>query len=159
MTLSLSNMPVKEAGVAIGDTGYVWDVYEDSVKMSTYLLAFVVSDFGQRTSEPLPNGVEFRIWSREEVLSQTAWASEIGPQVLAYYEEYFNIAFPLPKMDMIAIPNFISGAMENWGLITYRESRLLYQAGGGAQQLEEWVYNVYSNKKSLSCRGPSHPLK
>ena len=48
-------------------------------------------------------------------------------QVLAYYEEYFNIPFPLPKMDMIAIPNFISGAMENWGLITYRESRLLYQ--------------------------------
>ena len=128
---SLSNMPIKEVGVPIGDTGYVWDVYEDSVKMSTYLLAFVVSDFDQRTSDPLPNGVEFRIWSRDNALSQTAWASEIGPRVLAYYEEYFSIPFPLPKMDMIAIPNFISGAMENWGLITYRESRLLYQARQG----------------------------
>ena len=109
MTLSLSNMPIKEAGVPIGDTGYVWDVYEDSVKMSTYLLAFVVSDFDHRTSDPLPNGVEFSIWSREEALSQTEWASKIGPEVLAYYEQYFNISFPLPKMDMIAIPNFISG--------------------------------------------------
>ena len=42
---SLSNMPIKEASVPIGDTGYVWDVYEDSVKMSTYLLAFCVGEF------------------------------------------------------------------------------------------------------------------
>ena len=143
---SLSNMPVRDVGVAVGDTGYVWDVYEDSVKMSTYLLAFVVSDFDHRTSEPLPNGVQFRIWSREDALSQTAWASEIGPQVLAYYEEYFNIPFPLPKMDMIAIPNFISGAMENWGLITYRESRLLYQAG---QQLDRQG-RILSRKKDFN---------
>ena len=125
-------MPIREVGIPIGDTGYVWDVYEDSLAMSTYLLAFVVSDFVYRLSGPLFNGVQFRIWSREDALSQTAWASEIGPQVLAYYEEYFKLPYPLPKMDMIAIPNFISGAMENWGLITYRESRLLYQAGAGS---------------------------
>ena len=46
--------------MAIGDTGYVWDIYDDSLKMSTYLLAFVVSDFVFRKSEPQPNGVEFR---------------------------------------------------------------------------------------------------
>ena len=49
---SISNMPIREAGVAIGDTGYVWDIYEDSLQMSTYLLAFIVSDFVYRTSEP-----------------------------------------------------------------------------------------------------------
>ena len=49
---SISNMPIRETGVAIGDTGYVWDIYEDSLQMSTYLLAFIVSDFVYRTSEP-----------------------------------------------------------------------------------------------------------
>ena len=48
------------------------------------------------------------------------YAGKIGPQVLAYYEEYFDINFPLPKQDMAAIPDFAAGAMENWGLITYR---------------------------------------
>ena len=74
--------------------------------MSTYLLAFVVSDFVFRKGAPQPNGVEFRIWSREGAANQTVWASEIGPLVLAYYEEYFNTTFPLPKQDMIAIPDF-----------------------------------------------------
>ena len=124
---SICNMPIREEGVAIGDTGYVWDIYEDSLQMSTYLLAFVVSDFVYRTSEPQENGVEFRIWSREGAEAQTAWASEIGPVILAYYETYFDTPFPLPKQDMIAIPDFSAGAMENWGLITYRETALLYQ--------------------------------
>ena len=66
---SISNMPIEEAGLPAGDTGYVWDVYQDSLKMSTYLLAFVVSDFVYRTPEPLSNGVEFRVWSREDISS------------------------------------------------------------------------------------------
>ena len=60
---SISNMPIREAGVAIGDTGYVWDIYEDSLQMSTYLLAFIVSDFVYRTSEPQAR----RIRRREKV--------------------------------------------------------------------------------------------
>ena len=52
-----------------------------------------------------------------------------GPTILAYYETYFNTSFPLPKQDMIAIPDFSAGAMENWGLITYREVALLYEPG------------------------------
>jgi aminopeptidase N len=44
----------------------------------------------------------------------------IGPKILHYYEKYFGIAFPLPKIDMVALPDFAAGAMENWGLITYR---------------------------------------
>ena len=143
---SISNMPIQEVGLPIGDTGYVWDVYQDSVKMSTYLLAFVVSDFVYRTSEPLPNGVEFRIWSREEAKDQTEWASEIGPRILAYYEDYFNVSFPLPKQDMIAIPDFSAGAMENWGLITYRETALLYQAGVSSLSDKEYVAVVVAHE-------------
>ena len=101
---SISNMPIEEEGVAIQDSEYVWDIYQQSVKMSTYLVAFVVSDFVYRKSEPMDNGVEFRIWSRKGAINQTEWASEIGPQILHYYEDYYNTSFPLPKQDMIAIP-------------------------------------------------------
>ena len=60
------------------------------------------------------------------LIDETKYAAEIGPKILKYYETFFNIPFPLPKQDMIAIPDFSAGAMENWGLITYREVALLH---------------------------------
>lgn len=95
--------------------------------MSTYLLAFMVSDFGYETSEENPdNNVTFRIWARDDALNQVKHAKEEGPIYLDYYEKFFNIKYPLPKQDMVALPDFNSGAMENWGMITYREAYLLY---------------------------------
>lgn len=94
---------------------YVWDEYEQSVPMSTYLVAFVVSDFVNISSES-----RFSVWARFGAISQAKYALEIGPKCLRYFEEYFDIDFPLPKLDMIALPDFAAGAMENWGLITYR---------------------------------------
>ena len=118
---SISNMPQQQTGaVMAGSKEYVWDVYHKSVKMSTYLVAFVVSKFKYIESEKLANNVRFRIWSLPASLDQTAYAGQIGPRVLQYFENYFRVPFPLPKQDMIAIPDFGAGAMENWGLITYR---------------------------------------
>jgi aminopeptidase N len=82
--------------------------------MSTYLIAFVISDF-----ECLTNGT-FSVWARRSALSQTKYALQIGPQILEFYEDFFGIKYPLPKTDMIGLPDFSAGAMENWGLITYR---------------------------------------
>jgi aminopeptidase N len=82
--------------------------------MSTYLVAFVVSDFGHMTEG------NFSVWARHEAIQQAEYSLKIGPKILHYYEKYFGIPFPLPKMDMIALPDFSAGAMENWGLITYR---------------------------------------
>lgn len=53
-------------------------------------------------------------------MEQTEYARNIGPAILTHFEEYFNQSYPLPKQDMIALPDFKAGAMENWGLITYR---------------------------------------
>ena len=57
---------------------------------------------------------------------QARYAASIGPDILHFYEDYFDLQYPLPKMDMAAIPDFTDGAMENWGLITYEEWLLLF---------------------------------
>lgn len=82
--------------------------------MSTYLVAFTISDFANKSSN------SFSVWARSDAINSADYALSIGPRILKNLENYFNINFPLPKIDMIAIPDFHAGAMENWGLITYR---------------------------------------
>lgn len=93
--------------------------------MSTYLVAFIVSDL-----QPYANSAQhsnFTIWSRRDVIDQTFYAFDVGPRILTYFEDYFQIKFPLRKIDLVAVPDFGFNAMENWGLITFREAALLYQ--------------------------------
>ena len=86
------------------------------------------------------NQAGFKAWAREEVVSQGQYSAGIAPLLVEGYRfsnvvvdiscpckrNLFSVDYPLPKLDMIAIPDFQAGAMENWGLITYRESALLY---------------------------------
>ena len=129
-----------------GTDEYVWDVYEESVPMSTYLVAFVVSKFGYEISPQTDNNVMFRIWARKDALDQIAYAKKVGPEMLQYFEEYFNVTYPLPKQDMIAIPDFSAGAMENWGLITYRETALLFKPGVSALGNKQRIATVISHE-------------
>lgn len=77
--------------------------------MSTYLVAFVVSDFENRESNPELSKPTFRVWARKSAIDQAEYARDIGPRILTYFEQYFGIEFPLPKQDMIAIPDFGAG--------------------------------------------------
>jgi aminopeptidase N len=97
--------------------------------MSTYLVAIVLAnpDFiptkdtgyldtnSQNVSSP-----EFRVYARKRLIDSAEYAMSVGPRILKFYGEFFSIHYPLPKMDLAAIPDFASGAMENWGLVTYR---------------------------------------
>nr|WAK99423.1 aminopeptidase N 13 [Spodoptera frugiperda] len=125
---------------------FVWDSYEKSVAMSTYLLAFVVSKFSFVQSPSDLSNTKFRIWARPDALDQTAYASTTGPKALTYFEQWFNLSYPLPKQDMIAIPDFASGAMENWGLITYREKDLLYDEKQSSFLNKERVATVIAHE-------------
>lgn len=80
----------------------------------------MVCDYEYETSEKTKNNVTFRVWARKEAINQVEFARKVGPKFLSYYEKYFDVKYPLPKQDMVAIPDFNAGAMENWGLITYR---------------------------------------
>lgn len=99
--------------------------FEQTPIMSTYLLAFAVGDLQKKTATT-KNGTEVSVWStKAQDDSLLDFPLNIAVRVLEFYEDYFNVKFPLKKCDHLALPDFSSGAMENWGLITYRETALL----------------------------------
>ncbi|XP_062535538.1 aminopeptidase N [Armigeres subalbatus] len=140
--ISLSNMPRMKTYSAPepGLEDYVWDVYEQSVPMSTYLVAFVVCDFIHLSSG------NFAVWTRSDAISSARYALDVGPKILKYLEQFFDIKYPLPKMDMIALPDFSAGAMENWGLITYRETAMLYEENVSANSNKQRVVTVVAHE-------------
>ncbi|KAH3860110.1 hypothetical protein DPMN_023003 [Dreissena polymorpha] len=80
-----------------------------------------------------------------QAIDQTPYSLETGVKILTFFEKYFNVTYPLPKQDMIAIPDFAAGAMENWGLITYRETAMLYQPGVSSASNKQRVAVVVSH--------------
>ncbi len=92
-------------------------------KMSTYLVAFLVGDFQCTAGEQ--DGVALRVCSTPDKVALTSFALDIAKFALHYYDTYFGIHYPLKKLDLIGIPDFEAGAMENFGAITFRESLLL----------------------------------
>ncbi|XP_006013192.1 endoplasmic reticulum aminopeptidase 1 isoform X2 [Latimeria chalumnae] len=119
----LSNMPIIKS-IQLSN-GLFEDHFNVSVKMSTYLVAFIISDF-KSISKVTEHGIKVSVFAAPEKIDQADYALEAAIKLLDFYEDYFNISYPLPKQDLAAIPDFQSGAMENWGLTTYRESALLY---------------------------------
>uniref|UniRef100_A0A671X2S8 Aminopeptidase n=1 Tax=Sparus aurata TaxID=8175 RepID=A0A671X2S8_SPAAU len=119
--ISISNMPKLKTVELPG--GLLEDHFDTTVKMSTYLLAYIVSDFVS-VSRTTQHGIS--IYAVPEKIDQTAYALDAAVKLLDFYDDYFDIPYPLPKQDLAAIPDFQSGAMENWGLTTYRETGLLF---------------------------------
>ncbi|XP_078493564.1 aminopeptidase N isoform X1 [Ciona intestinalis] len=124
---ALSNTPPVVQEVTNMWPGYSTTQFNTTVKMSTYLLAFVVCDFDS-VEDPVNYGVQAKIYARPaQILEGNAnYSAKITPEILKYFEEYFNVSYPLAKSDQIAVPDFAAGAMENWGLVIYRETALLY---------------------------------
>ncbi|KAL6114743.1 erap1 [Pungitius sinensis] len=121
--ITISNMPKIKTVLLPG--GLLEDHFDTSVKMSTYLVAYVVSDF-LSVSKTTRHGVKISVYAVPEKIDQTAFALDAAVRLLDFYDDYFDIPYPLPKQDLAAIPDFQSGAMENWGLTTYRETGLLF---------------------------------
>ena len=105
--------------------GYTSVTFVPTPKMSTYLLAFIVGDFEQ-VSGKTKRGVTVRVFVTPGKKPHTKFALDTAIKCLDFYETYFDIPYPLPILDLIAIPDFAAGAMENWGAVTYRESALLF---------------------------------
>lgn len=122
--------------------------FEQTPRMSTYLLAFAVGDI-HCVEGTTKRGIAVRTWaSLAQPTSFLQYANDRAIQTLDFFEEYFDTPFPLPKCDQIALPDFESGAMENWGLITYREIALLADPNNRSLSSEQYVAMVIAHELS-----------
>ncbi len=109
------------------DPGYKIVHFAPTPKMSTYLLAYIIGEF-EKSEVKTKDGVRIRIYTPLGKKQQTKFALDVTKRSLEFLNEYFAIPYPLPTLDLIAIPDFSAGAMENWGAITFRETALLVDA-------------------------------
>ena len=118
----LSNMPEVDAERR-KETG-LW-TFDTTPRMSSYLLAFALGDLQGKTASS-KNGTEVGVFSTKAHNPKTLdFALDIAVRVIDFYEDYFGVRYPIPLSYHVALPDFSAGAMENWGLVTYREVYLL----------------------------------
>lgn len=140
----LSNMPVRTQS---SDSTSLVTSFETTPRMSTYLLAWVVGDLQKQTSTT-KSGVEVNVWAtKAQPAASLAFPLEVATRTIDFFDDYFGVPYPLPKADHIALPDFSSGAMENWGLITYREIALLVDQQSSVS-MREYVATVIAHETS-----------
>ncbi len=113
--------------------------------MSTYLVAFAYGDIDYLEAKT-KSGTLVRTYATPDKVKQTKFALDVAVKCLDFYEDYFAIPYPLAKQDMIALPDFASGAMENWGLITYREQTLLVDPKSTSIGTKQYVAMVVAHE-------------
>ncbi|KAG0641126.1 peptidase family M1-domain-containing protein [Tuber brumale] len=139
---ALSNMDVKEEKEL--DNGKKSVSFNRSPKMSTYLLAFIVGDL--RFVENNDFRVPIRVYATPGSEHHGHFSAELAAKTLEFYDKTFDYPYPLPKMDMVAIPDFSAGAMENWGLVTYRVVDLLYDEKTAALDRKQRIAEVVQHE-------------
>ncbi len=142
-TVAISN--TIETSILEHESGYKIVQFAPTPKMSTYLLAFIVGDF-EYIEDKRANGDVVRVFTTPGKKEQARFALDVAIKCMDFYEDYFKIPYPLPVLDMIAIPDFASGAMENWGAVTYRESTLLIDADKSSVANRQWVALVIAHE-------------
>jgi len=138
---AISNMPVKSKKKLAGKTLYK---FEKTPTVSTYLIYLGVGEFEYLTGKI--GKVQIRVVTTKGNKSKGKFSLELGKKLLTSYEKYFGIKFPLPKLDLIAIPDFAAGAMENWGAITFRETILLYDPKTSSTRTKQFIAEVISHE-------------
>ena len=144
--VALSNMNVISEEV-LEDQVSKKVVFAKSKKMSTYLLAFVVGAFDYVQGKT-NDGVEVKVYTPPGKSSQGKYPLEVTIKSVEYFTEFFSCPYPMNKLDLIAITDFSCSAMENWGLITYRESALLVDEKESSVAQKCWVTIVVCHEVS-----------
>ncbi|HTH72072.1 MAG TPA: M1 family metallopeptidase [Candidatus Pristimantibacillus sp.] len=139
---TLSNTPVKTQKT---EHGKLITTFETTPRMSTYLLAFAYGelDFKEAKTE---HGVTVRAYATPDNVKHLDFAVDFAAKCLDFYDDYFDIPYPLAKCDLVALPDFAAGAMENWGLITFREQALLIDEANSSLPMKQYVAMVVAHE-------------
>jgi aminopeptidase N len=142
-------MPEKEIKPSKRD-GFHTVVFERSPIMSTYLLAWAIGDFEyvEAHTERKYNGknIPVRVYTTRGLKEQGRFALDNCHKIVDYFSEVFQIDYPLPKVDLLAVHEFSHGAMENWGLITYRTTAVLFDPATSADSYRNRVAYVVAHE-------------
>ncbi len=139
---AISNMPVRSRKRLPG--GRIRHSFATTPPMSTYLVYLGVGDFEFLTGRQ--DGVTVRVATVPGSREKGRYALGEAKRLLGMYGKYFGIPYPLPKLDLIAIPDFAAGAMENWGAITFREALLLYDPKNSSTRTKQYISEVVSHE-------------
>ena len=138
---AISNMPIKSKKKIGSKTIYK---FYKTPTVSTYLIYLGVGEFEYLTGKT--GKIQIRVITTNGNKSKGKFSLELGKKLLTSYEKYFGIKYPLPKLDLIAIPDFAAGAMENWGAITFRETILLYDPKTSSTRTKQFIAEVISHE-------------
>ncbi len=139
----ISNTPI-EHQESIGGNA-VQTAFETTPRMPTYLLAFIYGNLGYKEAKTA-RGTIMRTYATPAQVEFTQFALDVGVKTLEFYEDYFGIPYPLAKCDFIALPDFASGAMENWGAITFREQTMLVDPENTTLTNKQYVAMVVAHE-------------
>lgn len=149
---ALSNMLPKGPSVPLdGDPTWSVTEFHTTPVMSTYLLAYIVSEFTYvNMTETMSTNQEvlIRIWARPSATAagHGLYALNVTGRILNFFAQHYNTPYPLDKSDQIGLPDFNAGAMENWGLVTYRENSLLFDPESSSSSNKERVVTVIAHE-------------
>jgi puromycin-sensitive aminopeptidase len=135
----ISNMPESKR-VTVGDDK-VEVSFLESPKMSTYLLAWCIGEFDYVQAQT-KHGVLIKVYAARGQAASCQYALDCGVKALDSFNDFFGVAYPLPKLDMVAIPEFAAGAMENWGAVFYRQVDLLIDPTTASNSQKQRVCTV-----------------
>ncbi len=141
----LGNMPVASQKV---EDGLLVTQFETTPTMSSYLVAWVVGELHKKSATS-KDGVEVAIWATPaQSTASLDFALDIATRSIDFFNDYFGVPYPLPKSDHVALPDFSAGAMENWGLITYREIALLVDPEVTTLSAKQYAATVIAHELS-----------
>jgi len=142
---TLSNTPMQTQEEK---DGRLVTTFDPTPKMSCYLLAFVTGELVGKSTQTT-RGTTVSVWATPiQPIESFDYGLDMAKRSIEFFEDYFGVPYPLAKADHVALPDFSSGAMENWGLITYRERLLLAYPGETAQSTLEFISLIIAHETS-----------
>lgn len=137
--IALANMPEEKVEDGV-------HYFKETVRMSSYLVAFAFGDLQSKITET-KDGVKIGVFAtKAHKAKELDFALEIAKEAIEFYEDFYQTKYPLPNSWQLALPDFSAGAMENWGLVTYREAYLLLDPDNTSLEMKKLVATVITHE-------------